>query len=173
VLSIWQGDDPVKVVTTAVAPVVMISATAILISGISSKHQSLSDRLRQLTAEYRNPQTSEDRRLNLQAQIPLFQQRIHFVARAHICLFCATACFVSMVLVLAFTQRISVLLSWTLPSFLIGVVLLLLAVVFEILELLLAGKTLHLETENTLKAKLTNSVRHTFTKASDHRTVDS
>ena len=143
-------EDPVKVVTTAVAPVVMISATAILISGISSKHQSLSDRLRQLTAEYRSPQTSKDRRLNLQAQIQLFQRRIRYVSRAHISLFCATACFVSMVLVLAFTQRISTLISWTLPSFLLGVVLLLLAVVYEIMELLLAGRTLCLEITSAL-----------------------
>jgi hypothetical protein len=145
-----QMEDPVKVVTTAVAPVVMISATAILISGISSKHQSLSDRLRQLTAEYRSPQTSKDRRLNLQAQIQLFQRRIRYVSRAHISLFCATACFVSMVLVLAFTQRISTLISWTLPSFLLGVVLLLLAVVYEIMELLLAGRTLCLEITSAL-----------------------
>lgn len=153
-------EDPVKVVTTAVAPVVMISATAILIGGISSKHQSLSDRLRQLTAEYRNPQTSSDRRLNLQAQMQLFQRRIRYVSRAHISLFCATACFISMVLVLAFTQRLSTLISWTLPSFLLGVVLLLLAVVYEILELLLAGRTLRLEVISTLNATHgpTNSV---------------
>ena len=145
-----QGDDPVKIVTTAVAPVVMISATAILISGISSKHQSLSDRLRALAAEYRNPQTGDDRRVNLRAQIQLFQKRIRYVSRAHISLFCATACFVSMVLVLAFTQRISTLIFWTLPSFLAGVILLLCAVLYEILELLLAGRTLRLEITGTL-----------------------
>jgi hypothetical protein len=54
--------DTQAAISAAVTPVVMISANAILISAISAKHQSMSDRLRALTAEWRNPATPVTRR---------------------------------------------------------------------------------------------------------------
>ncbi len=51
-------DDPLQVVASAVTPVVLVSATAILIGGVNSRHISISDRIRSLTAEYRNPGTT-------------------------------------------------------------------------------------------------------------------
>jgi hypothetical protein len=64
----WQNEiDPwafpdTPAAISAVIPVVMTSANAILISAISTKHQSMSDRLRPLTAEWPNAATSVNRR---------------------------------------------------------------------------------------------------------------
>ena len=69
-------------IAAAVTPVVMISANAILIGAISSKHQAMSDRLRTLAAEWRSPGTSGARRESIRSQIHLFTLRIDWIARA-------------------------------------------------------------------------------------------
>jgi len=43
-----QNGDPLQVLAAAVTPVVMVSATAILISGVNSRYISISDRMRSL-----------------------------------------------------------------------------------------------------------------------------
>ncbi len=123
----------------------MISASAILISGINSKHQSLSDRVRGLAAEYRKTDTCMARKENILAQISFFRRRLRYVAIAHISLYCAAACFVAMVMVISFTIRVSTLVAATLPFFMAGVVLLLIAVGFEIRELRMSSETMRLE----------------------------
>jgi len=60
-------------------------------------------------------------------------------------LYCATACFIFMVMVISFTVKITTLVAWTLPFFLIGVALLLIAVGFEIRELRMSQETMRLE----------------------------
>lgn len=144
-----QIQEPLQVVTAAVTPVVMISATAILIGAVNSKHQGLSDRLRSLTAEVRHDATPEARRTNVRSQIVLFERRLRYVSIAHISLFCATACFISMVMVISFTVKLVTLVVATLPSFMAGVILLLVAVVVEIAELRLARETIALEIAST------------------------
>ena len=141
----FQVEDPLRVVTAAVTPVVMISASAILISGINSKHQALSDRVRGLAAEFRETDTSMVRKENILDQIRFFRRRLRYVAIAHISLYCATACFVAMVMVISFTIRVSTLVAATLPFFMAGVVLLLIAVGFEIRELRMSNETMRLE----------------------------
>ncbi len=44
-------DDPLRIVTTAVALVVMVSATAVPISGVNARYISISDRVRTLAHE--------------------------------------------------------------------------------------------------------------------------
>ena len=144
-LNPFQVEDPLRVITAAVTPVVMISASAILISGINSKHQSLSDRVRGLAAEFRNVNTATDRKQNIRQQIRFFRRRLRYVAIAHIALYCAAACFVAMVMVISFTIKISTLVAWTLPFFMAGVTLLLIAVTFEIRELRMSSETMRLE----------------------------
>lgn len=141
----FHVEDPLRVVTAAVTPVVMISASAILISGINSKHQSLSDRVRGLAAEFRGVDTSTARKDNISSQIRFFRRRLRFVAIAHMSLYCATACFIFMVMVISFTVKITTLVAWTLPFFLIGVALLLIAVGFEIRELRMSRETMRIE----------------------------
>jgi hypothetical protein len=74
--------DTQAAISAAVTPVVMISANAILISAISSKHQSMSDRLRALTAEWRNaatPVTPVTRREAIAGQLRLFDEQLRWV----------------------------------------------------------------------------------------------
>src|SRR5580692_5704808 len=107
-------------IAAAVTPVVMISANAILIGAISSKHQAMSDRLRVLSAEWRSPDTGAARRDSIRAQVQLFTLRIAWISRAHFLLYVATACFLAMVLVIALTLE-----SLSLPLLLGGVILML------------------------------------------------
>lgn len=97
----------------------MISASAILISGINSKHQSLSDRVRGLAAEYRLAASTTVRKENIRKQIAFFRRRLRYVYTA--------------------------LVSATLPFFMAGVVLILVAVGFLIRELRMSSQTMLLE----------------------------
>ncbi len=83
---------PLGVVAVAVTPVVMVSATAILIGGVSAKHQALADRLRLLMAEFRSPQTSEARKQSVLAQVKLFRRRLKYATLSHLGLYVAAAC---------------------------------------------------------------------------------
>ena len=132
-------------IAAAVTPVVMISANAILIGAISSKHQAMSDRLRTLAAEWRTPGVSGPRRDSIRAQIQLFTLRIAWISRAHFLLYVATACFLAMVMVIALTPAWPRLEWLSLPLLLGGVLLMLLAIVLELLELRRARATIELE----------------------------
>jgi hypothetical protein len=135
-------------IAAAVTPVVMISANAILIGTISSKHQAAADRLRTLTAEWRSPETSEARRDAVRVQVELFALRIAWISRAHFLLYAATACFIAMVLVIALTPVIT---NWptlellSLPLLLGGVSLMLMAIFLELLDLRKARATIEIE----------------------------
>jgi hypothetical protein len=135
-------------IASAVTPVVMISANAILIGTISSKHQAMSDRVRLLTAEWRSPGTSAARRHAIRAQLRLFGLRIAWISRAHFLLYAATACFIAMVLVIALTPVIP---SWpalellSLPLLVGGVLLMLAAIFLELLDLRKARATIEIE----------------------------
>ncbi len=140
-----QGGDALKMVTTAVAPAVMISATAILIGGVSSKHQAMSERLRSLTAEYRLGATGEARRKNIRQQVIFFRRRLSYTLGAHVLLFCATGFFIGTVILTSLMQ-----IGWLLLCFMLGVSLLLVAVICELLELMLAKRTIELEIAGSL-----------------------
>jgi len=127
-------------IAAAVTPVVMISANAILIGAISSKHQAMSDRLRVLTAEWRTGNLTPARREAIRTQVRLFHTRIDWVSRAHFLLYVATACFIAMVMAIAL--RIDVL---SLPLLLAGVFLMLTAIVLELLDLRKADATIEVE----------------------------
>ena len=142
--------EPLQTITAAVTPAVMISATAILLSAVNSRHQSLSDRLRALSAEMRERPTPK-RAASVRRQILLFERRLRFVTAAHASLFGATACFISMVIVIAFTSRATTLVAAMLPPFMVGVLLLLTAVMIEMLELRLASQSITLEVESALE----------------------
>jgi hypothetical protein len=127
-------------IAAAVTPVVMISANAILIGAISSKHQAMSDRLRILAAEWRSQDTSAVRRDSIRTQVELFSARIAWISRSHFLLYVATACFLAMVLAIALSFE-----PITLPLLLAGVVLMLAAIFLELLDLRKARATIELE----------------------------
>ncbi|HXF28120.1 MAG TPA: DUF2721 domain-containing protein [Bryobacteraceae bacterium] len=132
-----------QTVAAAVTPVVMVSAAAVLILGLNSKHQSMSDRVRTLAVEFR--QASEERQRTIAAQAGLFQRRMAHVANGQRCLYSAVVCFLVMVLLIVFAPgRI----SWTSFAFVLfvaGSCLILAAVILEILELALANRTIQIE----------------------------
>lgn len=127
-------------IAAAVTPVVMISANAILISAISSKHQAMSERLRALAMEWRSGNVTPARSQAIRTQVRLFANRIAWIARAHFLLYVATACFIAMVLAIAL--QIDFL---SLPLLLAGVFVMLTAILFELLDLRKAQATLEVE----------------------------
>jgi hypothetical protein len=143
-------------IAAAVTPVVMISANAILIGAISSKHQAMSDRLRALTAEWRSTDLAPARRDSIRRQVQLFNARIAWIGRAHFLLYVATACFLAMVLVIALTPVVASLPeleALSLPLLLGGVLLMLVAISLELLDLRKARATIEIESREITAQK--------------------
>jgi hypothetical protein len=137
--------DTQTAISAAVTPVVMISANAILISAISSKHQSMSDRLRALTAEWRNEATPESRRKAIADQVRLFDERLRWVTWSHIILYTATACFITMVIVIAVSPALEALSGASLGLLVAGVALMFVGILLELLDLAKARTTVGVE----------------------------
>jgi hypothetical protein len=140
-----QAQGTMSAIAAAVTPVVMISANAILIGTISSKHQAMSDRVRALTAEWRAPGTSAARRSAISAQVRVFAGRIAWISRAHVILYVATVFFLAMVLVIALTPVIQTWAEFSVPLLLGGVSLMLIAIVLELLDLRKARSSIEVE----------------------------
>jgi len=143
--------DTQDAISAAVTPVVMISANAILISAISSKHQSMSDRLRALTAEWRNAATAATRRESIAGQVRLFDQRIRWVTWAHIILYMATACFIAMVIVIALSPALETMSGASLRLLIAGVALMFFGILLELLDLAKARATVGLEVKDVIR----------------------
>jgi Protein of unknown function (DUF2721) len=143
--------DTQAAISAAVTPVVMISANAILISAISSKHQSMSDRLRALTAEWRNAATPVARREAIADQVRLFDERLRWVTLSHIILYTATACFIAMVIVIAVSPTLEALSGASLGLLIAGVALMFLGILLELLDLAKARATVGLEVKDVIR----------------------
>jgi hypothetical protein len=146
-------DNPLQVVASAVTPVVLVSATAILIGGVNARHVAIADRIRSLTAEVRNAATSSARRAGIQKQLPTFQLRIRLASWAISGLYLASACFVTMALIISATLWREMLALATLPLFILGIVLLLGSIICELWELQAANRTLFEEISDTESQK--------------------
>jgi hypothetical protein len=141
---------PLSIIALAVTPAVMISATAILIGTVSTKHGSMADRLRALMTEYRQPDITADRRRNIEAQCRLFKRRLKMITNAHLSLYIAVGFFILMVLAIGVSSSAAAS-QWILyPLFLCGTCALGYGVVLEVMELRLADRTLHLEVAEAL-----------------------
>jgi Protein of unknown function (DUF2721) len=133
--------------TAAVAPVVMVSAAGLLFNGVQTKNLHLSDRIRSLAAEHRDPTTTRDRQAQLLAQLPLFDKRIRLSQRSLEMIYVAIVCFVITSLLLASTLWIG---PPALPIvvtliFLAGVAALTLALCLEFIEMWLSLRTIEIE----------------------------
>lgn len=137
--------DTQAAISAAVTPVVMISATAILIGAISSKHQSMSDRLRALTAEWRSETTPPARRESIADQLRLFDERLRWVTWSHIILYAATACFIATVIVIAVSPALEALSGASLGLLIAGVALMFVGILLELFDLAKARTTVGLE----------------------------
>jgi uncharacterized membrane protein (DUF485 family) len=140
----------VDVITTAVAPIVMVSATGLLFIGVQTKNLHLADRVRDLMREYRETDSNDtNRREAIRAQIVLFEKRIRLSQRALESLYGAIVSFVMTTLLLAvapWTGQPIVSTSVTGGIFILGIASLLLALVLEFLEMRAGLSTIAIET---------------------------
>jgi hypothetical protein len=145
-----------QVITSAVAPIVMVSAAGLLSMGVQAKNLHLADRLRALMNEYRAltlEPTHEQRREQIVAQLALFKRRICLSQRALEFIYLAMVAFVVTSLLLAATPWIRdaatpALTAWV---FVVGVLLLLVALVLEFWEMHLGLRTVSIEIGGALK----------------------
>ena len=101
--TITQAASITSVIGSVVAPVGLITTTAILLSGYTGKYSSISDQMRRLTAEYRNVNTSALRREKLKRQLQLFHGRITAMWGASTFLSLALLLFIATVLIVLFS----------------------------------------------------------------------
>jgi VIT1/CCC1 family predicted Fe2+/Mn2+ transporter len=137
--------DTQAAIAAAVTPVVMISANAVLIGGINNRHQSMTERMRTLAAEWRNATTPRHRRESIVHQIRLIDERLRWVSLSHIILYIATACFIAMVIVIAVSPALEYLSGASLTLLISGVALMFLGILLELLDLARARATIRLE----------------------------
>jgi len=140
----------IQALTTAVAPIVLVSAAGLLYTGVQTKNLHLADRIRALTAELRNPAITPVRRKQVQDQLPHFVRRIRLSQQSLELLYIAILCFVVTSLLLASALWVG---PPALPIvitivFVAGVVLLILALGLEFVEMWIGMKTIEIETRD-------------------------
>ena len=141
-----------SLITSAVAPVVMVSAAGLLFMGVQAKNMHLADRIRALAGEYRAlaGDSASARREQIARQLRLFERRIRLSQRALDLLYLALVCFVLTSLVLAATRWLGGL-TRVAPEavlFVLGVAFLLAALITEYLEMRIGLETIEIETED-------------------------
>jgi hypothetical protein len=148
-----QFGDPTQFIATAVTPVVMVSATAILVSGVNSRYIAIADRVRALSHEFRDANTSPDRRHVIRRQMPVFRRRMHLVSSAMRILYVSAGCFVGVALLIGMSVSKPMAQSATLATFLVGLVGIMAAIVLQYMELQESNKTIDIESADVLAAK--------------------
>lgn len=139
--ALTQAISITSVIGNVVAPVGLITTTAILLSGYTSKYSSISDQLRGLTSEYRAEATHALRRENLQEQLRLFHRRITAMWAASTLLSLALLSFVATVLAVLFSSRAAHLGPVGIGTLLVGLIFVGVAVGLELYEISLARLT--------------------------------
>jgi Protein of unknown function (DUF2721) len=145
-----QFGDPLKIVGAAVAPVVMVSATAILISVTNARYTSVSDRVRVLTREFRDPGTSRERQANIRLQTAIFLRRLRLASWAARALYAAVGCFVVVALLISVSMSKTILIGVTPWMFLAGLILIACAIALQLLELQQSNRTIDIESAEIL-----------------------
>jgi multisubunit Na+/H+ antiporter MnhB subunit len=93
--------EPLSLITAAVAPIVMLSATGLLFIGLQTRNLPLADRMRELAKEHRNLPAEPRRAQRREAQLRLFERRICLSQRALELLYIALVGFIVTALLLA------------------------------------------------------------------------
>ena len=139
--------DALSTLTSAVAPVVMVSAAGLLLTTVQAKNLHLADRIRVLMAELRAAATAHERRRQIHDQLPLFYYRLKLSQRALNMLYVAIGCFVMTSLLLATSLWIGLsgLPLVTTTMFAVGVAVFLVALAFEFVEMVVALRTIDIE----------------------------
>ena len=139
------GNDPLQVLAAAVTPVVLVSATSILVSGVNSRYISIADKMRGLAQEFRAPTCTPQRKSLIAAQMEIFRKRIGLVAWAVRVLYTSIGCFTAVAMVISATLWHRMLESVTIPLFAAGISMILAAIICQLLELHLSNRTIALE----------------------------
>ena len=138
---VTQAASLTSLIGTVVAPVGLISTTAILLSGYTGKYTSMSDQMRRMTAEYRVSATSHVRRDSLKRQLSLYHRRITAMWGASALLSAALLFFVATVLTVIVSVRATHLGIVGLITLMVGLVLVACAIGLELYEIGLARLT--------------------------------
>ena len=136
-----QASSLAGLLGTVIAPVGLISTTAILLSGYTGKYSSISDQMRRMTAEFRLPVTSHARRHSLKRQLGLYHRRITLMWGASALLSVALLTFVGTVLSVILSARETRLSVLGILLLLFGLSLVAVAVGLELYEIGLARLT--------------------------------
>jgi len=136
-----QAPSVISTIGSAVGPAALITTTAILLSGYTSKYSGIADQMRRLTAEYRAEGTTAERRAGLRRQIPLFHQRINALWGASTLLSLALLAFIVTVAAVLLSTREARIGPVGVGMLLIGLVLVAAAVALELHEIRLARLT--------------------------------
>lgn len=139
--TVTQAASLTSLIGTVVAPVGLISTTAILLSGYTGKYSSMSDQMRRLTAEFRAAATDGTRRDSLKRQLSLYHRRITAAWGASALLSVALLFFVGTVLSVILSVRATHLGVLGLVALMAGLVLVACAVGLELYEIGLARLT--------------------------------
>ncbi len=145
---LMPGNDPLQVLAAAVTPVVLVSASAILIAGVNSRYISIADKMRSLAQEFRLQNSQAARRTCIAAQMRIFRSRVRLIAWAERVLYAAVGCFIVVALVISTTAWRKTLASTTLPLFALGILLIFAAIVCQLMELQLSNRTITLEVQD-------------------------
>ena len=139
--------DALSTLTSAVAPVVMVSAAGLLLTGVQAKNLHLADRIRSLTAERRLRTTEETRRAQIGEQLPLLLRRVRLSQWSLNMLYVAIFCFVVTSLLLASSLWIGLRMLPVITTmvFAAGVAVLVVALVLEFLEMVIGLRTIEIE----------------------------
>ncbi|PYM86504.1 MAG: hypothetical protein DME09_02190 [Candidatus Rokuibacteriota bacterium] len=134
---------------------VMVSAAGLLFNGVQTKHFHLSDRIRGLMAELRDPATAADRLNQITAQLALFDRRLRLNQRSLEMLYAAIVCFVVPSLLLASTLWVGPLVLPIVITliFALGVALLIIALGLEFVEMWISLETIELEMGDVAAAR--------------------
>ena len=136
-----QAPSVISAIGSAIGPAALITMTAILLSGYTSKYSSISDQMRHLTAEYRAEGTKAERRTSLRYQIPLFHRRINALWGASTLLSLALLAFIVTVAIVLLSVHAARIGPVGVGTLLVGLILVASAVGLELYEIRLARLT--------------------------------
>ena len=136
-----QAPDIISAIGSAVGPAALITTTAILLSGYTSKYSGIADQMRHLTAEYRAEGTKAERRSSLRHQIPLFHRRINALWGANTLLSLALLAFILTVVAVLLSAHEAHIGPFGAGMLLVGLILVAAAVGLELHEIRLARLT--------------------------------
>lgn len=135
-----------QLISSAVTPVVMISACSGLLITINSRHNDLSSRQRMAAADIRHAATNTMRRKQLLTEIDIFHRRFLLLQTALVSLYSAVGVFLVTTLLILFSSiRMVVTDKIALSLFAFACSLVLAAVFCQVLELTQATATLRIE----------------------------